>query len=132
MPSEFDIMESRQQATLSPNASPVAANVSKAERIFEIRWDDGHVSRFKTPDLRSMCECANCIEDRKKREEKTAPRTLHVLGSANRSEIASVTHVGRYAFGVGWMDGHQSIYTYGYLATSCPCQSCVEARNSAI
>ena len=106
-------------------ATPSAVNVSRAERIFEVVWEDGHVSRFKTTDLRSLCDCANCREDREKKEDQPARgRSLPVLGSADRAEIASVNHVGRYAFGVGWKDGHQSIYTYDFLFASCPCDLC--------
>ena len=45
---------------------------------------------------------------------------LPVLGSAIRSEIASVSHVGRYGLGVAWKDGHQSIYTYETLFGGIP------------
>jgi DUF971 family protein len=95
---------------------PVAVDVSRANRVFEITWSNGQKTRIGLDDLRSMCDCALCREEREKREtQAAAPRMLRVLGSAIRSEIASISHVGRYALGVAWKDGHQSIYTYEYL-----------------
>jgi len=117
------------QRSISGRAIPSAVNVSRTERIFEVVWEAGHVSRFRTSDLRSLCECANCREDREQKESKPAAgRSLPVLGSADRSDIVSVDHVGRYAFGVGWKDGHQSIYTYDFLFASCPCEVCAISR----
>jgi DUF971 family protein len=103
---------------------PVAVNVSKADRLFEVRWDGDHLSRLKLDDLRFLCECATCKEDKEKRKAAPKSRELPILGTANRAEIATVNHVGRYAFGVGWQDGHQSIYTYHYLFECCPCAEC--------
>ena len=95
---------------------PVAVDVSRADRVFEITWSNGHKTRIGFDDLRAMCDCALCRDEREKREaQAAAPRMLPVLGSVIRSEIASVSHVGRYALGVAWKDGHQSIYTYEYL-----------------
>jgi DUF971 family protein len=97
---------------------PVSVDVSRAGRVFEITWSNGQKTSIAFDDLRSMCECALCRDEREKREtQAAAPRMLPVLGSAIRSEIASVSHVGRYALGVAWKDGHQSIYTYEYLFT---------------
>jgi DUF971 family protein len=95
---------------------PVAVNISRADSVFEITWSDGQKTRIGLNDLRSMCDCALCRDEREKRENQAAaPRMLRVLGSAIRAEIASVSHVGRYALGVAWKDGHQSIYTYECL-----------------
>src|SRR6478672_299675 len=100
---------------------PVSVDVSRASRVFEIAWSSGHKTRIAFDDLRSMCDCALCRDEREKREtQAAAPRMLPVLGSAIRSEIASVSHVGRYALGVAWKDGHQSIYTYEYLFNAAP------------
>jgi len=120
------MVDQPQSVTRDRHASPSAVNVSRADRIFEVVWEDGHISRFKTTDLRSLCDCANCREDREKQQEQPAKgRSLAILGSADRADITSVNHVGRYAFGVGWKDGHQSIYTYDFLFASCPCELCV-------
>src|SRR5260370_19186703 len=95
---------------------PVEVDVSRANRIFEITWSDGHKTTTAFDDLRMMCDCALCRDEREKRDaQAAAPRMLRVLGSVIRAEIASVNHVGRYALGVAWKDGHQSIYTYAFL-----------------
>jgi DUF971 family protein len=100
------------------NADPMSVDVSRARRVFEVAWAGGGKTSISLDDLRSMCDCALCRDEREKRDtQAAAPRMLPVLGSAIRSEIASVNHVGRYALGVSWKDGHQSIYTYEYLFT---------------
>src|SRR5215467_7084235 len=97
---------------------PMSVDVSRARRVFEITWAGGEKTSISLDDLRSMCDCALCRDEREKREtQAAAPRMLPVLGSAIRAEIASVNHVGRYALGVAWKDGHQSIFTYEYLFT---------------
>jgi DUF971 family protein len=97
---------------------PISVDVSRARRVFEITWAGGHKTSISLDDLRSMCDCALCRDEREKREtQAAAPRMLPVLGSVIRAAITSVNHVGRYALGVSWKDGHQSIFTYEYLFT---------------
>ncbi|HEU4390304.1 MAG TPA: DUF971 domain-containing protein [Blastocatellia bacterium] len=106
---------------------PTSVDVKRAERVFQVTWDDGHVSRFKLADLRSLCDCATCRderEERNKQADQPRGRMLPVLGVASRDQVNSVEHVGRYAFGVNWADGHNSIYSYAYLLESCPCDDC--------
>ena len=107
---------------------PISVSVSRAERIFTVEWEGRHPSLFGLDDLRSMCDCAKCRVDREEQEirqlESRASRMLPILGAVNRSAITSVDHVGRYALGVFWEDGHQSIYTYEFLYASCLCGEC--------
>ncbi|HUK91766.1 MAG TPA: DUF971 domain-containing protein [Blastocatellia bacterium] len=114
---------------LPTEAIPTAVNVSRAERALSLTWSPTHVSRFGLDDLRSMCDCAQCRADREKAEaeRKQSPRSLPILGAARRADITSINHVGRYALGVGWEDGHQSIFTYEYLLRSCSCRECARA-----
>lgn len=105
----------------APMPDPLSVDVSRANRAFEITWSSGQKTSIPFDDLRAMCDCALCRDEREKREtQAAAPRMLPVLGSAIRSEIATVNHVGRYALGVAWKDGHQSIYTYEYLFNAAP------------
>jgi len=53
--------------------------------------------------------------------EKGAP--LPVLGPDPGSPVA-LRLVGRYALGVDWADGHQSIYAFELLRRACPCAIC--------
>lgn len=38
--------------------------------------------------------------------------------------IATLNEVGRYAIGVRWADGHDSIYPLENLRRGCPCNAC--------
>lgn len=38
--------------------------------------------------------------------------------------IAALNEVGRYAIGVRWADGHDSIYPLENLRRECPCKAC--------
>lgn len=39
-------------------------------------------------------------------------------------KIKGLNEVGRYAIGVQWTDGHDSIYPFENLRRYCPCDSC--------
>lgn len=39
-------------------------------------------------------------------------------------QIGSLNEVGRYAVGVHWIDGHDSIYPLETLRRHCPCNAC--------
>jgi DUF971 family protein len=38
--------------------------------------------------------------------------------------IRKLREVGRYAVGIDWSDGHDSILPYRHLRQSCPCETC--------
>lgn len=124
-------MDQGNTSTRRDRRLPASVDVKRAARIFEVTWDDGHVSRFTLADLRWLCDCANCREERDQRNkqaEQRSGRMLPVLGVSTRDQVTSVEHVGRYAFGVTWGDGHNSIYSYSYLLESCPCDECRHGR----
>lgn len=39
-------------------------------------------------------------------------------------KIKGLNEVGRYAVGIQWADGHDSIYALDGLRTMCPCRAC--------
>lgn len=41
-----------------------------------------------------------------------------------------LSQVGRYALGVAWGDGHNSIFSFDLLRSICPCSTCFEARQN--
>lgn len=43
------------------------------------------------------------------------------------ASIRGIREVGRYAVGVDWSDGHDSILPYRHLRRSCPCERCAAA-----
>ena len=47
-------------------------------------------------------------------------------------KIKSLNEVGRYAVGVQWTDGHDSIYPLENLRRFCPCDSCRGAVEGVI
>jgi DUF971 family protein len=123
----FEDAQTRPQRDALENVSPSAVNVSRADRTLSVVWSETHSSRFNLDDLRSICDCARCRSDREAAEQKRleSPRSLPILGATTRAEISSINHVGRYALGIGWKDGHQSIFTYDYLLGSCRCGQCL-------
>jgi DUF971 family protein len=47
-----------------------------------------------------------------------------------RVTIKTLKEVGRYAVGIGWADGHESILPYRDLRAHCPCDACAAAGPS--
>ncbi len=43
---------------------------------------------------------------------------------ANAPVLKTLKEVGRYALGIGWGDGHESILPYRHLRAHCPCDAC--------
>ncbi|MEB2283909.1 MAG: hypothetical protein B6D46_08495 [Polyangiaceae bacterium UTPRO1] len=41
--------------------------------------------------------------------------------------IKRIRPVGRYAVGIDWTDGHESILPHRHLRLACPCNACVAA-----
>jgi DUF971 family protein len=102
-----------------PSTVPGQITLCQGEAL-EIRWADGHQSRFPLPLLRSHCPCATCRADQEK-------GPLRVLRGAvpGRLEALEVAPVGHYALRVAWNDGHQTgIYSFSLLRDLCPCGEC--------
>jgi DUF971 family protein len=49
---------------------------------------------------------------------------------ANR--IKTLKEIGRYAVGIDWADGHESILPYRELRLHCPCDACSERTADAL
>lgn len=47
-----------------------------------------------------------------------------------RTQVKAMKEVGRYALGVDWADGHDSIYPYRTLRRACPCDACEAAGDT--
>lgn len=50
--------------------------------------------------------------------------TMPLAKSKTSTEIRTLNEVGRYAVGIQWADGHDSIYPYENLRRYCPCNTC--------
>lgn len=87
--------------------------------VLEIRWSDGHVSRYPVAYLRKACSCAACVD------EWTGARILDPAQIPSDVRPVTVSPVGRYAINIAWSDGHRSgIYSFDYLREICPCPAC--------
>ena len=79
-------------------------------KLVEIVWDDKHVSRFPSRDLRLNCPCAVCVE------EWTGKKLLDSSSVPLDIVPTEVTAVGRYALQFYWSDKHRSgIYPFALL-----------------
>lgn len=47
---------------------------------------------------------------------------------ANHAKIRSTKTIGRYALGIDWSDGHDSILPFIHLRAHCPCDKCTALR----
>jgi DUF971 family protein len=43
-------------------------------------------------------------------------------------QLGALKEIGRYAIGIAWGDGHESILPYRELRAHCPCDACRAAR----
>jgi DUF971 family protein len=46
---------------------------------------------------------------------------------SDRTRVTRLKEVGRYALGVEWGDGHESIIPYRNVRRACPCETCTAA-----
>jgi ATP-binding protein involved in chromosome partitioning len=96
------------EATLSVRHRPAEARLS--EGFVEIRWADGHQSRYAHRDLRLACPCAMCVDEwtgQPRMDPKLIPSDVRAL---------DIRTVGRYALQFNWSDGHTTgIYAFDKL-----------------
>ena len=100
-------------------AEPVTVDVER-ERGVAVTWDDGHLSRFSLPELRTNCPCAACRGLRQQGEEAW-PRP----GAPKALRIESVEAIGNWGLNIHWNDSHTTgIYTWETLRSWCSCDEC--------
>ncbi len=99
------------------NTTPHPTEIQRAEeRQLLITWSDGAVRRYKSRELRDKCPCATCREKRNTPPEDEP--LLPVLSPAEVAplEVAGMTPVGNYAYGIQFSDGHDTgIFTFDLL-----------------
>src|SRR5262245_43520557 len=94
-------------------AKRAAPDPSRPGRFaLEVRWSDGKVSRFPWGYLRDLCPCAQCRPELVEKVQKDAGADA---ADAPPRQVAQLQHVGNYALGVRWVDGHESILPWDYL-----------------
>jgi DUF971 family protein len=57
-------------------------------------------------------------------KSKTASSDAPNRGAAATPKIKGLNEVGRYAVGIQWLDGHDSIFPLEHLRRFCPCNEC--------
>jgi ATP-binding protein involved in chromosome partitioning len=80
------------------------------EKVTVITWEDGKISRYPNRYLRSMCPCAQCVN------ETTGERIISIESIDPNVRLVSVSPVGRYALHFQWSDGHGTgLYSFDTL-----------------
>jgi DUF971 family protein len=101
------------------NSNPNNVDISLSKGV-EIKWQDGHASRYELDFLRDRCPRAVC---RGHSGEPPKPNPLPMYKAAPR--LTKAEPVGRYAVQLFWADGHNTgLYSFDYLREICPCAEC--------
>ena len=53
------------------------------------------------------------------------------MSTSEATRVDKLTQVGRYALGVNWADGHESILPHRNLRRACPCETCADGTTPA-
>ena len=89
------------------------------QATLEVRWSDGHASRYTAPYLRQVCPCAGCGDEHRHPSMRPLPLAPEPV------TLVNVGRVGRYAVSLTFSDGHSTgIYAFDFLRAQCPCAAC--------
>ncbi len=100
-------------AERGPEVTPRDLKVKLAEQRLYVTWADGRRSEYALAELRRVCPCATCRQEREEREANP----LHILRSDPTGvRVTSARLVGNYAIQFFWSDGHHTgIYDFRFL-----------------
>ena len=78
--------------------------------LIVIEWSDGVETTLTAPELRSICPCANCVDE-------LTGRRVHDPASVPPELLTeTVALIGHYALSIRFTDGHDTgIYTFDHL-----------------
>ena len=94
---------------MSAPDTPRVITKSDPSRIV-IVWSDEMETTLTAPQLRSICQCANCVD------EVTGQRVHDPASVPAELLTADVQLVGHYALAIRFTDGHDTgIYTFDHL-----------------
>lgn len=113
----YDEMAKRMAAQLSIINNATGSVKSRPQQVDTqdpavtvITWDDGKILRYPNRYLRSMCPCAQCVN------ELTGERVITLEAVDPAVRLVGVDPVGRYALHFQWSDGHGTgLYTFNKL-----------------
>ncbi len=101
---------------------PSALRAIREQRVFELDWADGPMTRVAFRDLRLLCPCAACVD------EFTGERIVNPAMVPTDVAPTGMRYSGLYALKISWSDGHDTgLYSWEYLA-KLPVESLVELR----
>ena len=94
---------------MSAPDTPRVITKSDPSRI-DIEWADGLETSLSAQALRSICQCANCVDE-------VTGRRVHDPASVPADLLtADVQLAGHYALAIRFSDGHDTgIYTFNHL-----------------
>jgi DUF971 family protein len=78
-----------------------------------VQWVDGHDSIFPLENLRRACPCDACKGDVKGEIPQASQR------------LRQFSRLGEQGVFIGWVDGHETLYTTPHLRQLCRCAYCV-------
>ncbi|MBL8694654.1 MAG: DUF971 domain-containing protein [Planctomycetes bacterium] len=108
-------MDPRTTPTTAKRSAPDPARPGRF--LLSVTWQDQRVSAFPWGYLKALCPCAICrgmvISEVESGTAADAP-------DEPARQITGLQHVGHYALGVSWADGHQSIFPWDYLRSTDP------------
>ena len=78
-----------------------------------VRWADGHDSIYPLESLRRGCPCKAC-----------GGAIAGEIPAASQ-RLSQLSRLGEQGVFLGWIDGHETLYTTGQLRASCRCAHCV-------
>ena len=97
------------EATAKVSSRPREVSTEDPQ-VTTITWDDGATMRYPNRYLRSMCPCAQCVN------EVTGERMISLEAIDPAVRITAVSPVGRYALHFQWSDGHSTgLYSFDTL-----------------
>ncbi len=77
-----------------------------------LNWADGHDSIYPLENLRRACPCEQC---------QGSVQGVIPDGAKRLSKLARLGETGVF---IGWVDGHETLYTTGQLRDLCRCAYC--------
>ena len=81
-----------------------------SDNTIRFYWADKHTTVYKSKDLRVMCNCAVCVD------ERTGIRILDPDTVPESIQVANIAEVGNYGIRIDWSSGHNTgIFTWDRL-----------------
>jgi DUF971 family protein len=94
---------------------PTKIELAGSDRL-RIEWSDGQKREIGVAELRKVCPCATCREERAKPSAPANPLQVLSLAEARPLKVLGMKPVGNYAYSIAFSDGHDTgIFTLDFL-----------------